>query len=145
MGEDSKLAPIFTTMKNTYKHTPGPWKAAGLAIYAPRSFNSVFYGRKRDYSNPVATICGNPMADSAELQAEMHDHNGTNRIIMERIPGALEAEANARLIAAAPDLLDALGKIEAINPSSSASVDDLWLAIGEIRKLAAGAIGKANG
>lgn len=64
---------------------------------------------------------------------------------MERIPGALEAEANARLIAAAPDLLDALGKIEAINHSSSASVDDLWLAIGEIRKLAAGAIGKANG
>lgn len=130
-------------MKHT-KHTPGPWKAAGLAIYAPPSFNSVFYGRKRDYSNPIATICGDPMEDSAELQAEMHDHNGTNRIVMERIPGALEAEANARLIAAAPDMLAALVRVLDFEQRLTAcKVDGGGALVSDIRAAIAKATGQA--
>ena len=71
------------TIKQTTKHTPGPWKAGTLergrfVVSAPRS-----NGR---------AIC--VMRNTQEQDPE-HERN-------------LEADANARLIAAAPDLLNAL-------------------------------------
>lgn len=85
------------------KHTPGPWHTEGLAVYAAYSHNTTFYGRLRDFSNPVAQVCGDPMAEGAEIEQCRRD-DGTAGPSW-RSPGASEAEANARLIAAAPDLL----------------------------------------
>lgn len=54
-------------------------------------------------------------------------------------------EANARLIAAAPELLAALRRILECQPSEFATKEDLWLNRGEIESLARIAIAKANG
>jgi hypothetical protein len=80
-------------------HTPGPWKAHGLCVYAPPSYNSPFGGRLRDFSNPIAQVMGDPLSADADLVSGTH---------VWREPGSNEAEANAALIAAAPQLLSDL-------------------------------------
>lgn len=56
-----------------------------------------------------------------------------------------EMQANAILMAAAPDLLAALRGILVIRPYHSASRDDLWLNRGEVERIANLAIVKAMG
>lgn len=69
-------------MPNTQKHTPGPWKIET----APNRFGKDFTG--------VSTVCDFGHDQWANLA--LCANNGMN------------GDANARLIAAAPDLLEAL-------------------------------------
>lgn len=98
---------MSTNEQKKAQHTPGPWQANGLAIAAKRSYNTEFYGRLRNFSNPIADVFGDPMQDEAELEDCV---DGTGRLtgVSFRVPGCNEAQANARLIAAAPELLEAL-------------------------------------
>lgn len=56
-----------------------------------------------------------------------------------------EMQANAILMASAPELLAALRAIVAIRPSHAANRDDLWLNRGEVERIANLAITKALG
>lgn len=110
-----------TVAKREAGHTPGPWKAAGLAIYAPSKTNAEFSGRLRDFVQPVAIVDG----DAGYLDAELH----TDPIdgVTSRIPGWEEANANARLIAAAPELLTAAKRfLQSIadNPEARRAIAD---------------------
>ncbi len=78
------------------QHTPGPWEAAGRAIYANDRWNdginSGGYYLAQVFSEPDREL-----PDIANMTAGP------------RLVGTdLEADANARLLAAAPDLLAAL-------------------------------------
>lgn len=68
-------------------HTPGPWQAHPAAQH---------YGLSIQITGPH----GHPLASCGV-------HNGMSRAC-ENAPSLLEAESNARLIAAAPELLAAL-------------------------------------
>lgn len=89
-------------MKDETKHTPGPWKAHGLAIYAPTRRKS-FGGPARDYFAPVCTV---DAVDSG-VDEEFITSDLSGGFTKARLPGWAEAEANARVIAATPELLDA--------------------------------------
>lgn len=67
------------------KHTPGPWHADGLEIWATKAvrFN--------------LTTVGTPMIAAVCAHADME--------------GGFPANANARIIAAAPELLEALERL----------------------------------
>jgi len=85
---------------NTSQHTPAPWTAYGVSVYAPEAFNTKFDGRLRDFKRPVCIVDGDPMVQDAFFLDDGY------RVV--RVPGEQEAYANARLIAAAPDLLNML-------------------------------------
>lgn len=93
------------------QHTPGPWKTAGQAIYA------------RDV---YVAQCW------AEFTRELPEYQGA--IGEARVPeNDLEAEANARLIAAAPELLSALENFQYI---SSAMAANREISLGTIKNCA---------
>jgi hypothetical protein len=95
------------------KHTPGPWHADGLEIWATKAvrFN--------------LTTVGTPMIAAVCAHADME--------------GGSPANANARLIAAAPDLLESLQEIVAAADGAGWSQLDATLA------KARAAIAKATG
>ena len=99
------------------KHTPGPWEFGGVANIATTFDSEVnIYPPKAgpgeyQYSGPVAVVA-------------VHDDSG--------------GEANARLIAAAPDLLDALKAFPGF--TDDATVGDKW--IEQVRAAIAKAEGK---
>jgi hypothetical protein len=68
---------------NTFKHTPGPWARIGTTVYAL-------------------------MHDGWKRGVEQFKNRFTVQVQRDRECSEEEAEANARLIAAAPDLLEAL-------------------------------------
>jgi hypothetical protein len=68
---------------NTFKHTPGPWLRIGTTVYAL-------------------------MHDGWKRGVEQFKNRFTVQVQRDRECSEEEAEANARLIAAAPDLLEAL-------------------------------------
>ena len=84
-------------MKTKTQHTPGPWRVAGPCLTNPASFNI------RNQQGSLLFISG----------------NGWHDVPMSPI----EAKANAALIAAAPDLLQALElclvTLERVKPSRS--------------------------
>lgn len=98
------------------KHTPGPWEIGGSLI----SFDG----------KPVGFVLHNPESTKGLGKLWPRDCDR----FAPRLP---EADANARLIAAAPDLLDALRYIVEWNP-------DNWSAE-RARDLARAAIAKAEG
>ena len=103
------------------KHTPGPWLPARLTT---KTLNIVQVGHSFR-----CTVVGGAEGD-AQIVATVHGS-------AER-----ECEANARLVAAAPDLLEALrGLYEAEAPEGlSKTSDDIW----ERRAAASIAIAKAG-
>ena len=118
-------------------HTPGPWKTAGFTIYAePEKRN--FGGPVREYLRPVCSMEPGE-TDGPEYLEQSHgaDYN-------ERLPGDAEAHANARLIAASPELLEALEHIaEYCQAQANETTDEaaLW---SQARSFALAAIARAT-
>lgn len=98
------------------KHTPGPWSISGVG---PKS-RTIY----RATSGSVYPVC--------DVTAD-----NLNRY------GAGDLDANTRLIATAPELLEALEKAGEI--AMNAQPEDYEKALKEIRKLARAAIAKARG
>jgi len=86
-------------MKNTQKHTDGPWQLSSRET--DETFDGMTFKRRFIYGTQsavlIAVVCG------PEIRCEMHAHD--------------EFKANARLIAAAPDLLAALRAL--VHPMAS--------------------------
>jgi hypothetical protein len=101
------------------KHTPGPWKVLTKL------------GKKR------VAVCTDNTAPKQAVIAEMNNQS-VEVDYNERI-------CNARLIAAAPDLLEALNNCDLLAGYQSDNYQDLSLALGEIRTIARAAIAKATG
>ena len=97
------------------KHTPGPW----VVDYSPKTGRPLGITAPGDEGIPGAVGC-------------VVRRNGIG------LPGSETAQANARLIAAAPDLLRILGELCRYAEGANSKVDDL---IDEARA----AIAKAEG
>ena len=97
------------------KHTPGPWLT----------------DRNNVHTGQIATIHHCLNNDWVEIWTDKWADTGL---------GEAEQEANARLIAAAPELLEACQAINALDPQESSTGD--W---NEAFKLIAAAITKATG
>lgn len=109
------------------KHTPGPW------IVGPSKLDIVHGSKGRD---PVTNARYLPIGYSVLV--------GNNHGLWVGITQA-EAEANARLMAAAPDLLEALQKIANAQLESFDHSADLWEELAECVEVAQQAISKAKG
>lgn len=123
--------PMKTTNQTLAQHTPGPWELHGLAVYASPEKRS-FGGPAREYLRPV---CCMEVVEGGDHPDYKNDPTTRNV----RLPGDAEAEANARLIAAAPDLLAALEDIIRLTETT-----DIWLPI-SWKDDARAAIARANG
>jgi hypothetical protein len=103
------------------KHTPGPWHYAGLGEVFARGERKVICNTKMAYEEHLTD--GDPVA-------------------------CANWDANARLIAAAPDLLAALEKIAFMtnSPDSPPDPTSVWIDLHGIAKAAlAKAQGESNG
>jgi hypothetical protein len=94
--------------RNGGKHTPGPWEVGGLWETDER----VVYGPNGEDSCIIATVWPNGSNDFNEDYPQ-EDNNGfavdkMRLLLGESTENVSVREANARLIAAAPDLLAAL-------------------------------------
>ena len=81
----SRRRPLRRCRVSAHKHTPGPWRYEGAEVWAtaPIRFNLTIAGTPM-----IATLCKHEDAE-----------------------GGFPVEANARLIAAAPELLEALSSL----------------------------------
>ncbi len=102
--------------------TKGPWRAAP------------------DYWRDVQTADG-ALAICVILQER--DAGETLDIVDAPLPPASEAEANARLVAAAPDLAEALASVP--DPDRAESTEEFEDAFRRWRKVARAALAKAGG
>ena len=110
----------MTSEAKVVGHTPGPWRIEGGAVYvAPRDEFS-FIGEK------IAVVA---YPHDGWVEGENGDMSHP------------EAEANARLLRAAPDLLDALREIAQQSLGVRARPD---LTLGEINDIARAAIARAT-
>ena len=87
---DVEFAEASTPRRNPSVATPGPWTASGCTVYAGEMMLGCTYCEGNRELHPV--ICDSELPDSTGIHGSGWD----------------EAGANARLIAAAPDLLQAL-------------------------------------
>jgi hypothetical protein len=128
----------MATSANQSQHTPGPW-----ALTEPRmgAFNEALMS--------VVTPGKRYVADIQPTAPQSH-RAGNNRIVRRKVFGP-EDMANARLIAAAPELLEAL--VEILGPLNVCSDNPnvrhdaslpIDMTMGELRKARA-AIAKARG
>ena len=105
------------------KHTPGPWRVA-----------------IDDDGNPLS---GRPsISASEELDCGIVHWDGFKQKYWQSARGEKEMHANARLIAAAPELLDALERIAGFTLSKFMGPHDMAL---ECVNVACAAIAKAEG
>jgi hypothetical protein len=96
--------------KTEVKFTPGPWTVGAEVKSEPRLvYISIFAGKKRLSSTGVY----GRKQDGETAGRKYTDKFGTER--HEPIVPEDEARANARLIAAAPDLFAALGALTALD------------------------------
>ena len=112
-------------MQDQPKNTPGPW--------VRDVSHGADWGWVRDVEGRMVAVCGIPEGEDSLK----HRRNGTD-----------PTEANARLIAAAPDLLEALKKCVHIIGSSADSPENLWRTDDEVNEAynsALAAIAKAEG
>ena len=98
------------------EHTPGPWELGDWVTSQGKPVYRIIFGAKRKVSS--VSVYGH-RRDGTSAGRKHTDRYGTERL--RRTVSADEAEANARLIAAAPDLLAALQ-----------AVDD-WLPVSPLR------------
>ena len=120
------------------KHTLGPWKAEGLAIYAEPLWKTFGDGPSRRYERAVGKAYDNELLESneANYRVRVNGIQGNNV----RFAGREEAEANARLLAAAPELLEALlACVEPLEPGEACGLPV------NVYNLACAAIAKAKG
>lgn len=117
------------------QHTPGPWQTAGRAIYTPSAWKN-----GRDSGQVMVAQCfaepDREMPDSAEFLGAV------------KLPGNdCEADANARLIASAPELLAALEAWLNCHDTAGTTPSDEAFAepFRSILKQARAAIAKAQG
>lgn len=108
---------------STAKHTPGPWEAIKWTSHAPTTVVSAEWA--------AAILKGKHFTGGAVIA----DCQGARSGYLDD-----EAEANARLIAAAPELLEALTKIRQV--ADGFKVDVPW---GKIIEMADAALRKARG
>jgi hypothetical protein len=107
----------MTHPEQTAAHTPGPWSWK----IEPQAY---------------------PESDDADLPAVVRSANGKEVVtIYERYCTDGDYEANARLIAAAPDLLDALKRLESTARILPESMDEPGSAMSQARA----AISRAEG
>ena len=114
------------------KHTQGPWEIRATRI-DDNAFISDIHAPHQD--NPHFHRCGSH-----------HSQSGSNPTVATTWyrPDDGEAEANARLIAAAPDLLEALNEL--VNWFGMDRSDwDGWEGVNEVLDSASNAIAKATG
>lgn len=111
------------TPKDSAGHTPGPWtfsrwdELGDSRFYVAQADNAPY---TPDYSDVATLIAETVSTEGLKIQ-----------------------EANARLIAAAPDLLEALEKIEALY-EYDASVGDLSTRLYDAKTIALAAIARAT-
>jgi hypothetical protein len=103
-------------MTTTHTHTSGPWERSGCTIYAGETMLACTYCE------------GNRHLHTIEEDETIPDSTGTHW------NGWDEAWSNARLIAAAPELLDALRRLT----HPMASDEDLTHALAVIAKVEGG-------
>lgn len=111
---DVEFAEASTPRRRSSEATPGPWTASGCTVYAGDMMLGCTYCEGNRELNPII-FPSDTLPDSTGIHGSGWD----------------EAGANARLIAAAPDLLDALRRLT----HPMASDDDLSHALALIEKL----------
>jgi hypothetical protein len=112
------------------KHTPGPWYACHKQVWSDHY--------------PVAEVAHGPWGDPyAALEITGGELDMQAKPVIKMIEYGIipieTAEANARLIAAAPELLEALEKIAKMEIPHGSCVDN------QMRDIARAAIAKAKG
>ena len=120
-------------MSEQAKHTPGPWRANGHTVYTADAVEH-WLGNRDPKPREVCRCVDNEADDITPGFAAGEDDNA---------PDFEDATANARLIAAAPDLLAALQRILELRAyiSLEAYKAETWNAAEQARA----AIAKAQG
>lgn len=117
------------TLKATAQHTPGPWEASRMRL------------TPADKDRRSGFVINGPDKSELELPTRICDLR-----VPSGISGFAEGEANAKLIAAAPEMLAALS--ECITEEGSYAfgngVDGMLRRLREINRIARAAIAKAN-
>jgi len=109
------------------KHTPGPWSVPHFADDDVKCNCGYVFSEFQDH---MGSICSISFANSSETEACEIE----------------EAKANARLIAAAPDLLEVAQKLVAYEQAMDGGRDvDAMFYYAEASELARAAIAKAEG
>ena len=113
-------------MTETTAHTPGPWSTSDDV--AGHEGEIVIFSRSRRYDD----ISQLDVIDSKAIGAIWPSYPATEKYIPASKISPIEQKANARLIAASPDLLRALKSV--VSAWTGPQTDAVWLALAAIDK-----------